>query len=69
MIESQFIIFTIFYFSLLCVAFSKIGNYCTDPGDSIILRFTQIGLLMVHFSSDMPLNAAAYAVEKLKIPT
>ncbi|VDN96144.1 unnamed protein product [Rodentolepis nana] len=55
--------------SLACVAFSTPQDSdFAPPGDSLILRYTQMGLLIVHFDSDVPLPAAVCAVEQLNVP-
>nr|CDS33182.1 conserved hypothetical protein [Hymenolepis microstoma] len=55
--------------SLACVAFSMPEDSgFSPPGDSLILRYTQMGLLIVHFDSNVPLPAAICAVEQLNAP-
>ncbi|VUZ47668.1 unnamed protein product [Hymenolepis diminuta] len=54
--------------SLACVASSMTKDSNFPPGDSLILRSTQLGLLIVHFDSDVPLPVAICAVEQLNLP-
>ncbi len=55
-------------FSLACVAFSREENVLTPPGDCLIIRPTQTGILIAHFPSDVPPSQGLYAVEQLNIP-
>ncbi|KAL5111746.1 hypothetical protein TcWFU_003293 [Taenia crassiceps] len=53
--------------SLVCVAFPQPEDALTTSADSIVLRSTRMGLLLSHFTSDVPLTKAVLAVDRLDL--